>query len=34
VLVPDRMGIDATLVLVASESVDWVGWGTAHGLLK
>lgn len=34
VLFPDRMGIDATLEPVASETVDWVHWGTAHGFLK
>lgn len=34
VLFPDRMGIDATLQLDSSESIDWLAWGTTHGLLK
>jgi hypothetical protein len=33
ILFPDRMGIDATLELVASESVDWLAWATTNGLL-
>ena len=31
-LFPDRMGVDATLVVVTSEAVDWAAWATAQGL--
>lgn len=34
VIFPDRMGMDAALELVASETVDWVTWATTHALLK
>lgn len=34
ILFPDRMGLDATLEVVASENVDWLTWATTHGLLK
>ena len=34
ILFPDRMGVDATLELVISENVEWIGWATAHGLLS
>ena len=34
ILFPDRMGADATLEVVASETVDWIAWATAQGLLK
>lgn len=34
ILFPDRMGIDATLEVVTSETVDWVNWATGKGLLK
>ena len=33
ILFPDRMGIDATLEVVTSESVDWLAWAIANGLL-
>jgi len=33
ILFPDRMGIDATLEVVASEAVDWMAWATTEGLL-
>ena len=33
-LFPERMGNDATLGLVNSESVDWIVWGKDNGLLK
>ena len=32
ILFPDRMGMDATLVVVTSEAVDWAAWATARGL--
>lgn len=32
-LFPDRMGIDATLEVVNSETVDWITWAGARGLL-
>ena len=32
ILFPDRMGVDATLEIVTSETVDWVVWAKAHGL--
>ena len=32
-LFPDRMGMDATMEVVASEAVDWATWATAQGLL-
>ena len=32
ILFPDRMGIDATLEVVSSETVDWLVWATAQGL--
>ncbi len=34
ILFPDRMGIDATLEVVSSVTVDWVTWATAQGILK
>lgn len=33
ILFPDRMGMDATLEVAASEAVDWVTWATANGVL-
>ena len=33
ILFPDRMGIDATLEVVNSETVDWLVWATAKGLI-
>lgn len=33
ILFPDRMGVDATLEVAASEAVDWVAWATASGLI-
>jgi hypothetical protein len=33
ILFPDRMGIDATLEVVTSESVDWLAWAITNGLL-
>lgn len=33
ILFPDRMGVDATLEVAASEAVDWVTWATANGLI-
>lgn len=32
-LFPERMGADATLELVNSETVDWFAWGTARGMI-
>ena len=32
-LFPDRMGAEATLEVVKSETVDWIVWATAHGKL-
>jgi hypothetical protein len=32
-LFPERMGADATLELVNSETVDWFAWGTAQGMI-
>ncbi|WP_418648600.1 RES family NAD+ phosphorylase [Thauera butanivorans] len=32
ILFPDRMGADATLEIVTSESIDWLMWANAHGL--
>lgn len=34
ILFPDRMGIEATMEIVHSETVDWVTWATAQGVLK
>jgi len=34
VLFPDRLGTDASLELVSTETIDWVAWGTANKLLK
>ena len=34
ILFPDRMGVEATLEVVTSVTVDWVTWATAQGLLK
>lgn len=31
---PDRMGIDATMEIVHSETVDWITWATTHGIFK
>ena len=33
ILFPDRMGIDATLEVVTSESIDWLAWAITNGLL-
>ena len=33
ILFPDRMGVDASLEIMISESVDWASWAAAHGLL-
>ena len=33
ILFPDRMGVDASLEIIISESVDWTSWAAAHGLL-
>ena len=33
ILFPDRMGVDASLEIMISESVDWTSWAAAHGLL-
>ena len=33
ILFPDRLGLDATLEIVTSETVDWVRWSAEHGLL-
>jgi hypothetical protein len=32
-LFPDRMGADAQLELVRSETVDWLAWGVDNGLI-
>lgn len=32
-LFPDRMGANATLEVVSSEAIDWIGWATERGLL-
>ena len=32
-LFPERMGADASLELVNSETIDWFAWGTANGLI-
>lgn len=32
-LFPERMGADATLELMNSETVDWFAWGTEQGLI-
>ena len=32
-LFPERMGADATLELVNSETIDWFAWGTAQGMI-
>jgi hypothetical protein len=34
ILFPDRLGVDATLEVVTSETVDWASWATEQGLLK
>lgn len=34
VLFVDRMAANAALDLVTTESIDWVAWGSANGLLK
>lgn len=34
ILFPDRMGIDATMEIVHSETVDWITWATTQGVLK
>lgn len=34
ILFPDRMGVDATLEIVSSETVDWITWATTQDLLK
>ena len=34
VLFPERLGMDASLEVVTSESIDWVMWAAANGLLK
>ena len=34
ILFPDRMGMDATLEVVKSETVEWLAWATAQGLLS
>ena len=34
ILFPDRMGIDAAMEIVHSETIDWVTWATAQGVLK
>ena len=33
-LFPERMGSDATLELVYSETVDWIAWGKDSGLIR
>lgn len=33
ILFPDRMGMDAKLEVVVSESVDWAKWAVANGFL-
>lgn len=33
-LFPDNFGASATLEVVTSESVDWLAWGIANGLVK
>jgi hypothetical protein len=33
VLFPERMGIDAALEVVASETVDWIAWARSNSLL-
>jgi len=33
-LFPERMGHDATLELLHSETVDWVAWGKDNGLIR
>jgi hypothetical protein len=33
-LFPDRMGADAQLELVHSETVDWLAWGVDNGLIN
>ena len=32
-LFPERMGVDASLELVDSETIDWLAWGKDHGLI-
>ena len=32
-LFSDRLGADATLEIVSSETVDWIAWATENGLL-
>ncbi len=32
-LFPERMGADASLELVNSETIDWFAWGAANGLI-
>lgn len=34
ILFPDRMGVDATLEVVTSETVDWVTWATSQKLVE
>lgn len=34
ILFPDRMGIDAAMEIVHSETIEWVTWATAQGVLK
>jgi hypothetical protein len=33
-LFPDRMGHDATLELLHTETVDWIAWGRDNGLVE
>ena len=32
-LFPERMGTDATLQRVRSETIDWIAWGNDNGML-
>lgn len=34
ILFPDRMGVDAALEIVRSETVDWITWATAQGRIE
>ena len=34
VLFPDKMGLDANIVVVTSEPVDWISWASEHGMLS